>query len=726
MIFFPAANIIILHPLTTSMKIFYYFLSILFIVISNNIHAQQAVSILIKNSRTGDPLAGASVTILRFKTIPADSNGLVTITLPANTTDTVQVSCVGYKKTTVIISMPTPAPVTIPLEEDETQLNAIVVQTTRTNRNLADIPTRIEVIAPEELDEKSTMSPGDIRMLLNESTGITTQQTSAASGNAGFKMQGLDSRYTQLLKDGMPLYSGYSGGLGILQIPPLDLQQVEFVKGSASTLYGGGAITGLVNLISKTPSYKRDMQLLLNANSAKGFDGSGFYSKKWQHAGLSFLGSYNYNGAYDPAHTGFTAIPETKRVVLNPKLFLYFSKKTTAWFGLNTAFEQRSGGDMQVINGKADSTHQYFEKNNTSRVSTQFMLNHTINGSSNITFKNAVGFFNRQILLPEGSFNGLNVSSFSEASYVFKRKKMEWVAGISLNTEHFKPKDTTTLKYQLTTAGAFVQNTWKAASWLSVESGLRAEHQFVLPNINALLKFNSHFTSRIGWGLGYAMPTPFIDDAEKVNYQNVHSPDLSVVKAETSYGIHADLNYQQQFDEWGITVNQLFFYTKLDNYTTLQNGYIVNPPGSIDTRGAETNARISLDDLGIYLGYAYTDANQHVYNTTTQLPLVARHRANMDVTYEIENSFRFGVEGFYTGSQQLSDGSTGRSFYVFGVLVQKMWKRLDLFINAENLTDQRQTKWGSIYTGNMAHPVFADIYAPLDGRVINGGIRLKL
>ena len=61
----------------------------------------------------------------------------------------------------------------------------------------------------------------------------------------------------KLLRDGFPLYSGFSGGLSLMQVAPLDLKQVEVIKGSSSTLYGGGAIAGLVNLVSKTPTEKR-------------------------------------------------------------------------------------------------------------------------------------------------------------------------------------------------------------------------------------------------------------------------------------------------------------------------------------------------------------------------------------------------------------------------------------------------------------------------------------
>jgi hypothetical protein len=69
---------------------------------------------------------------------------------------------------------------------------------------------------------------------------------------------GIAGRYTQLLKDGFPIYSGYASGFSFLQVPPLDLQQVEIIKGSASTLYGDGAIAGIVNLISKKPTTERE------------------------------------------------------------------------------------------------------------------------------------------------------------------------------------------------------------------------------------------------------------------------------------------------------------------------------------------------------------------------------------------------------------------------------------------------------------------------------------
>ena len=209
------------------------------------------------------------------------------------------------------------------------------------------------------------MKPGDIRMLLNESTGIQTQQTSATSYNSSIRIQGLDGKYTQILRDGFPLYTGFSGGLSLMQIAPLDLKQVEVIKGASSTLYGGGAIAGLVNLISKKPEEKREVSVMLNGTSAQGLDVSAFYAQKFNKIGTTIFASYNLGTPYDPSDVGFTAIPKFSRVTVNPKLFVYFNDKTSLNAGFQTTIEERIGGDIIYIEDGGSSQHSYFEKNNT-------------------------------------------------------------------------------------------------------------------------------------------------------------------------------------------------------------------------------------------------------------------------------------------------------------------------------------------------------------------------
>jgi outer membrane receptor for ferrienterochelin and colicins len=718
-------------------KILLLLTAILYITVA---YSQNTFRAVIRDDKTQKPLPGATAFVPDLKIgATADTSGLVTLNLPDGKFE-IEFSYVGHNKVEKVITFPMPNPaevVQIDLGSQSGELAEITIQTTRTNQNLRDIPTRIEALAADELDEKGTMRPGDIKMLLQESTGISVQATSAVSGSANVRIQGLDSRYTQLLKDGMPMYQGFSGGLSLLQISPLDLKQVEYIKGSASTLYGGGAIAGLVNLISKTPQAEPELTFMLNGTSAKGADASGFYSQKWQHVGTTIFGSYNYNGAYDPSTTGFTAIPQLNRFSINPKLFLYMDTRNTAWIGVNTTYENRFGGDLQVVNGNADNTHQYFERNKTFRSSTQLSYTHKIDLASSINFKNSIGYFDRTLTEPGSAFAGTQWSSFSELNYVKNGKRANWVTGVNMLTDNFSAAaPLNNLNYNQTTAGVFAQNTYKATDVFSLESGLRVDYNtpadnssngvFILPRLNALFKINEHFTSRIGGGLGYKMPTLFNDVSEADGYQHIQPISLTNTKAERSYGANADVTYRGPIGDCYLTFNQLFFYTYVDQPIILQSNTFINAPGNIYTQGAETNIKLTADALGIYLGYTYTDTKLHYNGITTTQPLTPKNRVSFDLTYEIEDSFRAGAEAFYTGQQTLSDGTVGRDYITFGLLVQKMWKRFDIYINCEDLTDRRQTRWDSIYSGSITHPVFRDIYAPLDGVVVNAGIRIKV
>jgi len=130
--------------------------------------------------------------------------------------------------------------------------------------------------------------------------------------------------------------------------------------------------------------------------------------------------------------------------------------------------------------------------------------------------------------------------------------------------------------------------------------------------------------------------------------------------------------------------------------------------------------------LALYLGYTYTDAKVYNNNIIAENPLTPKHRFNAALIYEIEDKLRIGSEIYYFSKQKLSDGSIGRDYWLTGLVAERFWKKFSLYINFENFGDVRQTKFENIYTGTITNPVFKDIYAPLEGFVVNGGLKLKL
>jgi outer membrane receptor for ferrienterochelin and colicins len=709
-------------------------------------YAQNTYKAIIKDAKTNQTLPGATVKVVGTTIgTTSDSTGLATLTGIASGKQVIQYSYIGFQSKTDTLTFPLAetAAVTILLEaskEDE-ELEQVVISATRSSRTIQNIPTRVEVIAGEELDEKGNMKPGDIRMLLAESTGIQTQQTSATSGNSAIRIQGLDGKYTQIIRDGFPLYSGFSGGLGLLQIAPLDLQQVEVIKGSSSTLYGGGAIAGLVNLVSKKPTKERQLNFILNATSALGLDASGFYGQKFEKVGITVYGAYNKGIAYDPSDIGLTAIPKFDRFTLNPKLFFYFNEATTLSAGINATTEKRIGGDLEYVKGNGSAEHSYFEENKTGRYSSQVELEHKIGENQKLTLRNSVSYYDRSIGLPNYLFSGVQVSTYSEANYSHNGEKADWVLGVNFLTDNFKEDQnsaTALRSYNYNTIGAFAQNTWSLSEKISIESGIRGDYHneygfFFLPKISGLWKINEHFSTRLGGGLGYKAPTAFTEDAERIQFRNVLPIDVANTKAERSYGANYDLNYSTSLFDGDVrfSINHMFFYTRINNPILLtpangSNLVYVQPKGNLDTKGMETNAKITYSDFKLFIGYTLADVNQHTGNTSSTYPLVSKHRLNNVLMYEVEDQWKIGLEAYYFSKQKLNDGAIGKSYWTTGFMAEKLWERFSIFINFENFSDTRQTKFDSIYTGSITSPVFRDIYAPVDGFVINGGIKLRL
>ena len=173
----------------------------------------------------------------------------------------------------------------IPLERQTAIEEHVTVSATRTDKRIEDQPMRVEVLDAEEIEEKQLMTPGDIVMMLNEMGGLRVQATSPSLGAASVRVQGMRGRYTRFLSDGLPLFGADVGGLGLLQIPPTDLGQVEVIKGVASALYGAGALGGVVDLISSRPTKEPTREAMVNRTSRGGTDAILFaaqpFTERW-------------------------------------------------------------------------------------------------------------------------------------------------------------------------------------------------------------------------------------------------------------------------------------------------------------------------------------------------------------------------------------------------------------------------------------------------------------
>lgn len=724
-------------------------LVLLIALISNSALAQEttnnknSIKVTIKNEATKEPAPGATVTLKDTEiTVSTDANGRAELPGIPDGEQTLEISAAGYETQELKLTFP------LTDQSERTifikvnfEAGEVTINTTRTGREIDDTPTRVEAIDEEEVDEKTSMRVANVSMILNESTGMKVQQTSATSQTQSIRIQGLDGRYTQILKDGFPAFGGFSGSLSLLDIPPLDLKQVEIIKGAASTFYGGGAIAGVVNFISKEPEEKMVTNLIFNQTSALGTDFSLFNSRKFERIGYTFLGSVNYQKEYDVDDDNFTELPRTKSFNLNPRLFFYPDDKTRLMIGNSTTYQNRQGGDVFVIRGKPDNIHQYFEKNDSFRNITTVQFDRDFEGGRRIVAKQSLAFFNREIEIPDYRFNGRQFNSYTDLSYFHPVKNHALVFGFNAVYDRFKEKPDSLLitnrrDETRTTFGGYIQDSFDVTDKFSIEAGFRLDAvkdygTFALPRISLLYKFTDKLSSRFTFGLGYKTPSIFTEEAETLLFENV-LPIGNTLKAEKSRGGTFDINYRNTIGEkFSYSINQMFFLTEIQNPLVLlpvsNNLYrFTNSDQRVQSSGFETNLRASYDIVKLFAGYTYTNAKAGYLTGNQILPLTPKSKLNSSLLFEKESNFKAGIEAYYTSSQFLSNRFRTKPYWVLGIFGEKTFGKYSLFVNAENITDTRQSRFGQVVFPPFNNPTFAEIYTHTEGRVFNGGIKIRL
>ncbi|MBC6988222.1 TonB-dependent receptor [Hymenobacter sp. BT491] len=708
---------------------------------------QNTCRAIVRDSVTHEALVGATVVVHGTANgASADAKGKVTLENIPEETVQLDFSSLGYKAKTMRLTLPQ-APgesLLVLLAPNANELEEIVVTSTRTNSRIEDLPTRVEVLCAEELEEEGSFKPGNIVSLLGDVASMQVQPTSATTGNADLRIQGLQGKYTQLLRDGLPLFGGYAGSFGILQIPPLDLRQVEIIKGASSTLYGGGAIAGMINLISKEPLQNApEHVLLLNQSTLRESNANGYFSARHDKVGYTLFVGGTRQQSVDVNHDDFSDVPRLGSVTVHPRFFLYPNDISKVIIGYTSTYEKRQGGDMQVLNDKPDSQHQFFITNVSWRNTVDARYERTTNAErgDQLIVKGSASDFRRVARTNTTGLNARQLSYYAEGSYLRRNGSLghhDVVLGANVTGESFRPRNLADLQlrpYNYVTPGVFVQDDWKLTAAFNLQTGLRIDRHncygtFVLPRLSALYKFSARVSSRLGGGLGYKAPSFFVNELDERDFAHV-LPFASTVRAEQSAGANWDLNYQLTDGEFSLTINQSFFLTRIQHPLLLNfdptTGFITffNAPKPFLTRGFETYVRMREDETELYLGYVFTDARKRYDTANPYLSLIARHKLAGVGTYEFSEHWRAGLEASYIGKQYLDDGTTTPGYPIMAAMARYATGPLAFVLNTENLLNYRITRKENIVLGDRTNPTFRQLWAPLEGRVTNLSVTAK-
>lgn len=636
-----------------------------------------------------------------------------------------------------LCAMPVPLLAQEEEEHEAGELETVVVTATRSEQRIEEAPVRVEVLSREEVEEKMLMTPGDISMMLNETSGLRVQVTSPSLGGANVRVQGLRGRYTQILSDGLPLYGGQSGSLGLLQVPPMDLGQVEVIKGAASALYGASALGGVVNLVSRRPADEGERELLLNGTTLGGGDAvlwaSGPLGGGW---GYTFLGGAHAQRRADVDDDAWADLPRYTRGVVRPRLFWDDGRGRSLFVTAGATAEDRAGGGT-LPPGAA------FPEELRTRRGDAGVVGRWMTGGGTLLHLRASAMAQRHDhrfgTVRERDRHG---TGFGEVSAARSVGAHTLVAGAALQREAYRARDVEGFDYTFTMPSLFAQDDWRAAEWLAVTGSGRVDRHseygtFFSPRLSALVRPGEGWSVRASAGAGWYAPTPFTEETEAIGLTFLRP--LAGLEAERARG--ASLDVGRTLGDWEL--NAAVFGSVVDNALGLVRRpepelgvALVNADGETRTWGTEALVRYHRAPWHVTATHTWTrarelDVERALVGARREVPLTPRHQAGVVGMWEAEGAGRVGVELYYTGRQSLEDNpyrDFSRPYVVVGLLAERRIGRARVFVNAENLTDARLTRWQPLVLPARSPELrwTTDAWAPLEGRVVNAGVRLEL
>jgi outer membrane receptor for ferrienterochelin and colicins len=234
----------------------------------------------------------------------------------------------------------------IDLKPSIESLDEMVVTGTMKPVSRLESPVPVEVYKPTFFKKNPTAS---IFEALQNVNGVRPQINCSVCNTGDIHINGLEGPYTLVLIDGMPIVSGLGTVYGLSGIPNSLIEQIEIVKGPASTLYGSEAVGGLINIITK------------NNLTAPVFSGDSFITD-WGEYNLDIgtkvnlgkktslllgINYFKYDNPIDNNGDNFTDLTLQDRISIFQKW--NFTRKKSRILSLAGRFfyEDRWGGELQ-------------------------------------------------------------------------------------------------------------------------------------------------------------------------------------------------------------------------------------------------------------------------------------------------------------------------------------------------------------------------------------------
>ena len=572
--------------------------------------------------------------------------------------DQLIVSYVGFKPTSLKITneLLQKRTKTIILFPDQ-ELQEVVITGTLKQVSKRDSPVPVELYRSSFFLSNPTASVFEAVQLIN---GVRPQLNCNVCNTGDIHINGQEGANTMVLIDGLPIVSGLASVYGLTGIPRSLIEQIEVIKGPASSLYGSEAIGGIINLITKIPE-KAPKWSFETFGSSWGEVNTdlGVQYRIGKNRGLLGLNYFNYTNPLDKNKDNFTDLTLQHRISLFNKIT---SSKNS--MGLRLFYEDRWGGEIDWTPANRGGNESYGESIYTKRMELfgkydfhpNWFLQYSFNTHHQNSFYGQTGFIAEQSIV------------FLQSVWNKKWKNHDLLYGISYRFTGYDDNTFATPTQSDThLSGLFFQEEWTLAERKKLLLGFRYDYNSIYGNIltpRINYRWNTPdqtSTLRFSWGTGYRIVNVFTEDhaaltgAREVVFEETLLP-------ETSWNIN--INWVQKvYAKQGylLELDGSLFYTQFSN--RILPDYETNPNqiryGNLDQKATTIGATLNINGtfnsgLSGQIGATLIDTHL-VQNGIKQQPfLTERFTGNYKLSYRFINSpLKIDWTGLVVGPMRL-------------------------------------------------------------------------
>jgi len=537
--------------------------------------------------------------------------------------------------------------------DDSLVLEPFVTTGTRTSHRISKSPVRTELVTSQEMEHAGVRNLADTVELF---PGIRVENNCQNCGTSEILMLGLEGRYTAVLFDGVPLFSGLAAVYGLDQIPAAFVDRIEVVKGGGSAIYGSGAVGGVVNVIGRNPTSSGGL-FEFRHDSVKGQPTtqiSGIVDDVSPNGDRSVT-VYGQNSRVAPVdlnHDGYSDSPKRDLQVFGARINQRLGRGILR-LDYNRTVEYRRGGnkfdlpdnladiseridtsrdagiilwsavvspdfDYQVSGSFADIDRQtfyggLFENSVTARLVPESSSGAGDNNQASIdrgyatygqVAQDQFGFTKNRVYSLETQFNHRWSDHHTSFGLQYYRERIDDIVPVSTFVTGYPIAPDTAIGDN---HGLYIQDDWPFAKTWELVLGLRGDKiseldkVVVSPRVNVKWVPGDDLTFRATFGTGFRAPQPFDEDLhiELIagdRTKTIQTPDL---KEEKSYSTLFSASWSPEAARGRMTLEMNGFYTHLGG--TFTNSEIQTDPATgkvFRTRFNGPDAEVGGVELG--------------------------------------------------------------------------------------------------------------------------------